>query len=173
MVRILLALCFVPFMAMATPTMQALFSQHGIQQPEAVIQQWEENSKGMICSYTAVIDDDQLVYKLTALDTDARMLFNLEFAAINGELIEETSRIYKDGDLEQLGAVNLMQDKQLSFSKLISLATDHKPGYLIEASLDHDLSISYIELKLLNANAQNIIAFDIENLQPLPLLKWN
>jgi hypothetical protein len=66
-----------------------------------------------------------------------------------------------------------LQRKQLSFSDLVSMAMKDKPGFLLEAELDHDLAISYLELKLLTEMSKNTVAFDIDNLRPLPLLKWD
>lgn len=61
----------------------------------------------------------------------------------------------------------------MKFSELVTLAIKNQQGYLTQAELDHDLSISYLELKLLNQDSRNTIAFDIETLRPLPLLKWD
>ncbi|QIR13141.1 hypothetical protein HBH39_00425 [Shewanella aestuarii] len=173
MVRLLLALCLVPFVSMAAPSMQSLLSQEGLLTPVSVMEKWEQQDLGTICGFNLDIDNEQLVYLFSAINTKAKLLYKLEYNAADGQLLAESSQPYDGDSIEQLHAVSLMLKKNLTFSSLINLATQNKSGHLIQAELDHDLSISYLELKLLNQQQQKTIAFDIENLRPLPLLKWD
>ncbi|WP_394497450.1 hypothetical protein [Shewanella sp. ENK2] len=76
-------------------------------------------------------------------------------------------------DLDQVKAAKVLISKGMTFTELVKLAKENQSGYLIEAELDHDLAISYLELKLLNVSSKHTIAFDIEELRPLPLLQWD
>ncbi|UJF22181.1 hypothetical protein [Shewanella sp. OMA3-2] len=173
MVRLLFALYLFPFVSMATPSIQSLLSQEGLLTPISVMEHWEQQDKGTLCGFGLNIEDDQLVYLLSAINTESKLLYKYEFSAQNGALLEEVSESYEGRKVALLHAVRLMHEKNISFSSLVSLATLNQSGFLLQADLDHDLSISYLELQMLNNEAKKIIAFDIENLRPLPLLKWD
>ncbi|MCL1144231.1 hypothetical protein [Shewanella gaetbuli] len=173
MVRLLVSLCFFPFMAMAAPSIHSLLAQDGLVNPVSVMEQWEQQQKGTLCGFGLDIENEQLVYLLSAINIDSKEVYQLEFNAQDGALLDETSKPYEGKEIEQLHAVSLMRDKNISFSSLVTMAIHNQSGYLLQADLDHDLSISYLELQMLNNEAKNVIAFDIENLRPLPLLKWD
>ncbi|MCT7943228.1 hypothetical protein [Shewanella holmiensis] len=171
MVRLLVALCLFPLVSMAAPSIQSLVSQEGLLTPISVMEHWEQQEQGTLCGFGLEIDNEQLVYLLSAINTESKRLYQFEYSALDGALLDETSQPYEGNSI--LHAVSLMREKNISFSSLVSLAIQNQNGFLLQADLDHDLSISYLELQMLSNEAKKVIAFDIENLRPLPLLKWD
>ncbi|MCE9687878.1 hypothetical protein LZP73_16990 [Shewanella sp. AS16] len=174
MVRWLLVLLMFTGMAdAAPPSLYSLLSQGQYQPPMQVMLQLEQNYPGVITQFDIDVQNGELIYEFNMLDPDAKTTVGFAFKASNGSLLEQKVAKLESDDLEELAAVTLMRQKQLKFSQLITLATGELDAYLTEAQLDHDLGISYLELKLLSAAGRHKLAFDIANLRPLPLLKWD
>jgi len=173
MVRLLVALCLFPLVSLAAPSIQSLVSQEGLLTPISVMENWEQQEQGTLCGFGLDIDNEQLVYLLSAINPDSKRLYQFEYNALDGALLDKSSQPYESNSIEQLHAISLMREKNISFSSLVSLAIQNQNGFLLQADLDHDLSISYLELQILSNEAKKVIAFDIENLRPLPLLKWD
>jgi hypothetical protein len=53
------------------------------------------------------------------------------------------------------------------------MAMQNSKAHLLEAQLDKDLGIAYLELKVMDERGKHKLAFDIEKQRPLPLLKWD
>ncbi|MDO6619638.1 MULTISPECIES: hypothetical protein [unclassified Shewanella] len=174
MFRIVLSLLVVfPSMVMATPSMHTLLSQGEYVEPIVVIQQVEMEHDGLVSAFDMDIENDQLIYEIELINLDTNELIAFEFDAQDGSLKSKKLSQFASDDLDQIKAAKVLIEHNMSFSDLVKLATKNKSGYLIEAELEHDLTISYLELKLLNVNNKHTIAFDIENLRPLPLLQWD
>ncbi|MEZ9536628.1 PepSY domain-containing protein [Shewanella sp. 10N.286.51.B8] len=174
MFRIVLSLLVVfPSMVMATPSMHTLLSQGEYVEPIVVIQQVEMDHNGLVSAFDMDIENDQLIYEIELINLDTNELIAFEFDAKDGSLMSKKLSHFASDDLDQIKAAKVLIDHKMTFTDLIKLATKNQSGYLIEAELEHDLTISYLELKLLNAASKHTIAFDIENLRPLPLLQWD
>uniref|UniRef100_UPI0040474913 hypothetical protein n=1 Tax=Shewanella sp. TaxID=50422 RepID=UPI0040474913 len=119
------------------------------------------------------MEEGLLIYKISMVNLETRKMSKYQYRALDGVLLKEKSSDYSTDDIGLLNAAKVLQAKHMTFSALVALAIENQQGYLTQAELDHDLSISYLELKLLNQDSKNTIAFDIETLRPLPLLKWD
>ena len=62
----------------------------------------------------------------------------------------------------ELAAINFIAKNKLLFSELVELAIHKNSVHLLNAELDHDLGISYLELKLIDNNGRYRLAFDVE-----------
>ncbi|NKF52522.1 hypothetical protein G3R49_18340 [Shewanella sp. WXL01] len=174
MVRLLLAICFIPFSSIAAPTIQSLLAESEVIAPAVVMQQIEQqHKKSTICGFGVEVEDQQLVYKVSMIDLATEQRSRFFVRASDGEVLEHTQERVVLDKIDQAHAVSMLQDKHIAFSKLVAMARKNHQGFLLQAELDHDLSISYLELKLLNQSRKSIVAFDIEKLRPLPLLKWD
>ncbi|MCL1159142.1 hypothetical protein K8B83_02600 [Shewanella inventionis] len=173
MVRLLLAICFLPCAVMATPSMHTLLINGDFLKPIVVMKQLEQQDKGTICDFDVEVEEGLLVYKISMVDVETRKMSKYQYRALDGVLLNEKTSVYSSDDIGPVNAAKMLQAKQMTFSALVALAIEDQQGYLTQAELDHDLSISYLELKLLNQDSKNTIAFDIETLRPLPLLKWD
>jgi uncharacterized membrane protein YkoI len=173
MVRLLLAICFLPCAVMATPSMHSLLINGEFLKPITVMEQLEQQAKGTICDFDVDVEEGLLVYKISMVNINTHQISKYQYRALDGQLLTEKSSTYASDDIGQVNAAKMLQDKHMKFSELVTLAIENQQGYLTQAELDHDLSISYLELKLLNQDSRNTIAFDIETLRPLPLLKWD
>ncbi|MBR9729329.1 hypothetical protein ACFOD0_10320 [Shewanella intestini] len=177
MFRLLFALCLLPFsaLAFATPTIQSLLNDGNYIAPIKVMKSFESQYRQRtICGFNVEVDNQSLVYTLSMVDlaTDTRTYFHIR--AADGKILGQNLETIVADKEEQVHAVKVLQKKRMTFSKVVKMARKNHAGFLVQADLDHDLSISYVELKLLNQDSKkSTAAFDIENLRPLPLLKWN
>ncbi len=159
--------------AWAEGSIIALLSDEGNLTPQAFLQQVETKYPGMISEFEIDIENGELIYELSMIDTQVKTITEFEFKAKDGQLVKQQVESLEADDRDELIAVNLMEDKPLLFSELVNKAMSGRQAYILEAQLDHDLGISYLELKLIDENGKSKIAFDIESLRPLPLLKWD
>ncbi|WP_394132928.1 hypothetical protein [Shewanella maritima] len=174
MVRLLLAMCLFPVTVFANPTVQTLLAQGDFFAPITVMQELEsKNDRGTICGFGMDVADKQLVYRLSMIDLSTGKILRFQYLAADGSLLQQSDELLTNQGVEQVNAVKMLQGKNIHFSDLVAMARKNHQGQLLQAELDHDLSISYLELKLLNQNSKSIVAFDIKNLRPLPLLKWD
>ncbi|ARD24280.1 hypothetical protein [Shewanella japonica] len=174
MFRIVLSLLVVfPSMVMATPSMHTLLSEGGYVQPITVIEQIELDYRGIVSSFDMDVENGQLIYEVDVLNLEDSEITELSFFAVDGALMKKKLTTLESDDLDQVKAAKVLISKGMTFTELVKLAKENQSGYLIEAELDRDLAISYLELKLLNVSSKHTIAFDIEELRPLPLLQWD
>ena len=159
--------------AWAEASIIELLSDEGNLTPQALLLQVEQDYPGIISEFEIDVVNGELIYELSMIDTSAETITEFEFRAKDGRLVtQEVARLEAD-DRDELIAVNLMEDKSLTFYTLVVKAMKDKQAFILEAQLDHDLGISYLELKLINVDGKSKLAFDIKTLRPLPLLKWN
>ncbi|MBB1268796.1 hypothetical protein [Shewanella sp. SR44-3] len=159
--------------ALAAPSMYQVLSQGTYQTPISVMKQLEAVKGDMIVAFDMEIEADELIYEFMIVNLAKQKLIETRIRAKDGVKLKDSSKTIAADDLDQVQALKMLQKKQLSFSDLVNMAIKNQPGFLLEAELDHDLAISYLELKLLTEQSKNTIAFDIDNLRPLPLLKWD
>lgn len=171
-------LCLLGFMlisgvATAAQSMYSLFASGEYVAPLKVMQQIEDEYPGVIAEFEIDEHTDELIYQFELVNPLANSITQFQYRARDGKLIsQKVSKVGTD-DLGEVEATKLIASKQQTFSKLIKLALKEHPAFLTEAKLDHDLGISYLELKLLSETGKLKLAFDVENLRPLPLLKWD
>ena len=159
--------------AWAETSILELLSDEGNLTPQAFLLQVEQDYPGIISEFEIDVENGELIYELSMIDTSAETITEFEFRAKDGRLVtQEVARLEAD-DRDELIAVNLMEDKSLTFYTLVVKAMKDKQAFILEAQLDHDLGISYLELKLIDMDGKSKLAFDIKTLRPLPLLKWN
>ncbi|WP_028766735.1 PepSY domain-containing protein [Shewanella fidelis] len=141
--------------------------------PIETMLQLESKHQGVISEFEAEIEDGELVYEFKMIDPQANTITEYEFRAIDGSLIErEVGRLKKD-DNDELTGVLMLQQNGLSLSDMLTLVNQETDGHIVKAEVDTDLGISYIELEILDVDGKRKLAFDIENKQLLPLLKWD
>ncbi|WP_076414020.1 PepSY domain-containing protein [Shewanella sp. UCD-KL12] len=159
--------------AWAEDSIMTLLSDESNLTPQAFLQQVETEYPGTVAEFEIDVENGELIYELSIIDTQLKTITEFEFRAKDGRLVKQQVESLEADDRDELIAVNLMEDKSLSFSSLVNKAMSARQAYILEAQLDHDLGISYLELKLIDENGKSKIAFDIESLRPLPLLKWD
>lgn len=158
---------------LAETSILALLSDEGNITPQSLFLQVERDYPGTLSDFEIDVENGELIYELSIIDPKAETITEFEFKAKDGRLVRQQVEVLETDDRDELIAVNLMNDKSLAFSTLVEKAMENKQAYILEAQLDHDLGISYLELKLIDANGKSKLAFDIESLRPLPLLKWD
>ncbi|MCH1931110.1 hypothetical protein L9G16_13045 [Shewanella sp. A25] len=141
--------------------------------PLSVMQQIEKDFIGVIAEFDMEMQDSDLVYHFELINPLANSITRLEYRASDGKLLKQKGGKVTKDDLGEVEASRLITAKHQTFSGIIALATKDHRAFLTDAKLDHDLGISYLELKLLNDSGKYKLAFDIENLRQLPLLQWD
>ncbi|BAJ04211.1 PepSY domain-containing protein [Shewanella violacea] len=159
--------------AWAEESVLDLLSDEGNLTPQVFLVQVEQDYPGIITEFEIEVENGELIYDVSMIDTSAKTITEFEFRAKDGSLVNQQVAKLEADDRDELIAVNLMEDKSLTFCFLVNKAMKGKQAFILEAQLDHDLGISYLELKLINRDGKSKLAFDIETLRHLPLLKWN
>ncbi|GIU17052.1 hypothetical protein TUM4644_01850 [Shewanella colwelliana] len=155
-----------------TAVLELLSNNQGLT-PQMLMAQVERQYPGVISGFDIDVENGELIYEISIIDTQAETISEFEFWAKDGSLIHQKVEPIEADDHDGVRAVQVLINSDLSFSHLVKLAVGSSKAHVIEAQLDHDLGISYLELKLIDANGKHKIAFDIEKQRPLPLLKWD
>ncbi len=159
-------------LASAAPKPSTAAGQPQFQNPIDTMRIIEKSIPGVITHFSINTQRSPMMYEFTVLDPKAHKLTKLEYCASSGELMAKTVHTYLTKAHSELAAISFITKNKLEFSELVELAIHKNSVHLLNAELDHDLGISYLELKLLDNNGRYRLAFDVEKLRPLPLLKW-
>ncbi|WP_299795652.1 PepSY domain-containing protein [uncultured Shewanella sp.] len=155
-----------------TSVLQLLSDEQNIS-PQMIMLQVEKAYPGVISEFEIDVEKGELIYEVSVIDTNAETITEFEFRAKDGRLIHQQVESLETDDKDELKAVSMMEDKSLTFSNLVKQAMSDSQAHIVEAQLDHDLNISYLELKLIDEDGKSKLAFDIKTERPLPMLKWN
>lgn len=141
--------------------------------PQALMLKIEKQYFGVICEFEIDVENGELIYEVSLIDTERETITEFEFKAKGGHLIHQKVETLEAADKDGLQAVLLMEDINQSFYTLVHKAMNGRHGHILEAQIDHDLGISYLEIKLIDEEGKHRLAFDIQNQRPLPLLTWD
>lgn len=89
MVRLLLAICFLPCAVMATPSMHSLLINGDFLKPITVMEQLEQQDKGTICDFDVDVEEGLLVYKISMINVETHRINKYEYRALDGTLLTE------------------------------------------------------------------------------------
>ena len=174
MARFLLGLLLISGVAhAAAPRLWQVLSQTQHVAPIAVMKDIEQRFPGIISEFNAELEDGVLIYELAIINPKDHNITELEVRGRDGVLLRHHTEKLKADDTNELqAALKILQHKQ-SFSELVTQAMQQHQSFLAEAQLDRDLGINYLELRLLSADGDQKLAFDIDQQKPLPLLTWD
>ncbi|GGI87244.1 hypothetical protein GCM10007978_26210 [Shewanella hanedai] len=141
--------------------------------PQALMLRIEKQYSGVISEFEIDVERGELIYEVSLIDTENETITEFEFKAKDGQLIHQKVETLEADDKDGLQAVLLMEEINQSFYSLVHKAMDGRHGHIVEAQIDHDLGISYLEIKLIDEAGKHRLAFDIKNQRPLPLLTWD
>ena len=170
--RWLLCILLYSSIASAAPNVLTGLTQAQYQNPIATMRTIEKNVPGVITHFTINTQHSPMLYEFTVLNPKTHKLTQLDYCAESGELVNKKAHTYHTNHHSELAAISFITKNKLQFSELVELAIHKNSVHLLNAELDHDLGISYLELKLLDNKGRYRLAFDVEKLRPLPLLKW-
>ncbi len=170
--RWLLCILLYSNIATAAPNLLSVLTQAPFQNPIETMRTIEKNTPGVITHFAIDTDSSPITYLFTVLDPKAQKITQLVYCAVDGELMKRSATSYDADQHSELAAINFISKNKLLFSELVELAIHKNSVHLLNAELDHDLGISYLELKLIDNKGRYRLAFDVEKLRPLPLLKW-
>ncbi|MBM7071741.1 hypothetical protein JQC92_06750 [Shewanella sp. 202IG2-18] len=170
--RWLICLLLYSSIATAAPNLLSVLTQTPFQNPIDTMRNIENSTSGVITHFAIDTNNSPMRYLFTVLDPKKHTVTQLEYCAVDGVLIKRKATTYDSDKHSELAAINFISKNKLLFSELVELAIHKNSVHLLNAELDHDLGISYLELKLIDNNGRYRLAFDVEKLRPLPLLKW-
>ncbi|MBE8167820.1 MAG: hypothetical protein HAW66_05605 [Shewanella sp.] len=170
--RWLLSLLLYSGIVFATPKTLSQITSNTFQDPMVTMRLVEKTQSGIISNFAIDIQDNDVRYLFSLINPKTNTITQLEYRALDGRLIKQNVSLYTPGQHSKIAAIRFIFKNNLSFSELVELAIKNNSVHLLRAELDHDLGISYLELKLIDNNGQYRLAFDVEKLRPLPLLKW-
>ncbi|MCL1056443.1 hypothetical protein L2729_00370 [Shewanella gelidimarina] len=173
MARWLVGLLLVSGSALAGQGLYPLMSTGDYPSPIEMMQKLELQHPGVISEFEAELDNGELIYEFKMIDPQAKTITEYEYRAIDGSLKERDIGRLKNDDKDELAGIMMLQQSGLTFSEMLTLVCKDSTGHLVKAEVDNDLGISYIELEMLDAEGKRKLAFDMENKQLLPLLKWD
>ncbi|GIU20688.1 hypothetical protein [Shewanella sp. MBTL60-007] len=173
MARWLVGLLLVSGSAFAGQGLYSMISSGNYPLPTEMMQQLEQMNDGVISEFEADIENGELIYEFKMIDPQAKTITEYEYRAIDGSLKEREVGRLKGDDKDELAGVLVLQQNGLSLSEMLTLVNEENSGHIVKAEVDNDLGISYIELEILDVDGKHQLAFDIENKQLLPLLKWD
>lgn len=171
--RLLAGLVLFSSVAVAAPSLQELLNDNDRIQPIELMQRIESQFPGVIVEFETDVDNGVLVYEIDLINPDDHTTTELDILAGSGEILKRKVDRLEADDMAELAAVKLLVQKKLSFSQLVEMAMQNSKAHLLEAQLDKDLGIAYLELKVMDERGKHKLAFDIEKQRPLPLLKWD
>ena len=169
----LLGFMLVSGIASAAQSMYSMFAAGDYVQPLSVMQQIEKGFSGVIAEFEMETQEGELVYQFELINPLANSITRFEYRARDGKLLKQKASKVSADDLAEVEAARLIAVKNQTFSGIIAKAIKERKAFLTEAKLDHDLGISYLEIKLLDDTGKFKLAFDVDNLRPLPLLQWD
>lgn len=169
----LLGFMLVSGIAAAAQSMYSMLASGNYRSPLSVMLLIEKDSLGVISEFEMEMQEGELVYQFELINPLANAITRFEFRASDGKILKQTAGKVTADELGEVEATRLILAKRETFSDLIATVIEEQKGFLIYAKLDHDLGISYLELKLLDDTGKYKLAFDVENLRQLPLLKWD
>lgn len=173
MARWLLGLLLVSGLVHAQSDLWQLTSQTKHVEPISLMQNVEQRFPGVIVQFDVKNKDHKLIYEIEILSPADGTVTKLHIAAIDGALVgKKTKKLAPENNNELSAVLKILQHKQ-TFSQVVQQAVANDKAFLVEAKLDRDLGINYLELELLNADGNQRLAFDIDQQQPLPLLTWD
>ncbi|MCH1919905.1 hypothetical protein L9G15_10715 [Shewanella sp. A3A] len=169
---IIVALSLISAAAQATPSYWQGLNNGELLAPRRMIAQVEQQFPGVVTQFSISTQQQQVQYDIQLIEPITKTCHLLLLNAHDGALLQQQDQSL-DSHNELLHLVQHLQQQQVQFSQLLNQALAHKQGKLVSAKLDRGLGISYIELKLLNADGSERLAYDIDHRRQLPLLKWD
>lgn len=159
--------------AWAEQSVLELLSDEQNLSPQALMLKVEKEYSGVICDFEIDVENGELIYEVGVIDTERETLTEFEFKAKDGGLINQKVERLEAADKYGLKAVILIEEMEQTFYSLVDKAMEDRNGHIVGAKIDHDLGISYLEIKLIDAMGKRKLAFDIKSQRPLPLLTWD
>ncbi|MBY6187510.1 hypothetical protein KUV89_12840 [Marinobacter hydrocarbonoclasticus] len=128
--------------------------------------------EGRIVEFELEVEKGALTYEISLARSNDDNFLELTLDA-KGKLLEkerEPGEMDDESDLEALAA---LEEQEWQVSQLVERAIGQQQGYLLEAQLEHNIGISYLEVELLTEQGKRKLAVDLSTGEPLPILQWD
>lgn len=173
MSRLLFGLMLISGVAFADSDLWQHLSQAQHVAPIKLMQDVERQFPGVIAEFNTELDQGELKYEIDVINPRDNSVTELVYRARDGRLLHRQTEKLTSEDKNELQAATKILEHNQTFSQLITQAVQAHQAFVVEAQLDRDLGINYLELELLNAEGKVKLAFDIDQQKPLPLLTWS
>ncbi|MBY5922744.1 PepSY domain-containing protein [Ferrimonas balearica] len=142
--------------------------------PLQILKQVEQRyqNEGRIVEFELEVERGVLTYEVSLGQSDENSFLELTLDAY-GNVLErerESGEVDDESDLEALAA---LEEKNWKVSDLVEKAIGKHSGFLLEAQLEHNIGISYLEVELLTEKGKRKLAVDLATGEPLPILQWD
>ncbi len=142
--------------------------------PLQILKQVEQRYQkaGRIVEFELEVDNGVLTYEVSLGRSDDNHFLELVLDD-QGRVLEqeqEPGDIDDESDLEALAA---LEEQNYRVSELVERAIGQQSGFLLEAQLEHNIGISYLEVELLTEQGKRKLAVDLATGEPLPILQWD
>ncbi|MCL1098890.1 hypothetical protein [Shewanella gelidii] len=177
MIRILvmsiIASIFVPLTSAMSNVLPKI-SEQQLPSPIKVMQQVELLHVGIISRFHLERNSQgDLSYRIDVIESQEHQVTHFSYSINNGLLINEGVNDLSSYEVEKLNAVLFLKVNRLSFSNMVKSATTESRGHILEAKLEHDLGVNYLSVELVDAQGKHMVAFDLDEQRPMPVLKWH
>ena len=135
-----------------------------------MLQDVENQFSGLATDITTKQENDGIIYQVEMVDLVNNRIEKLYFDALSGQLLRKRTQDLTFVDTNKLQAVAKILERNQTLSNLLKKFTKSHAGIVLNARLDRDLGINYLELELLHVDGRIKLAFDLDQMQPLPLL---
>ena len=147
-----------------------LFSEEQHKNSLQMLQDVENQFSGLATDITTKQENDGIIYQVEMVDLVNNRIEKLYFDALSGQLLRKRTQDLTFVDTNKLQAVAKILERNQTLSNLLKKFTKSHAGIVLNARLDRDLGINYLELELLHVDGRIKLAFDLDQMQPLPLL---
>ncbi|QDF65412.1 PepSY domain-containing protein [Shewanella sp. SNU WT4] len=156
--------------ALADANLYKSLNQSDVRAPLNVIAEVAQLSPGVVSEFETRLEDKGLVYQIELVDTKDKSHTEFVVNAETGQVLHKFTSKLQAKDMAEYRAANSLVASNHKMKQLLTSAIGKNTGKLIYMKLDNDLGINYLEFTILNGSKAQTQAFDIDRMQPIPLL---
>ncbi|ADN77921.1 conserved hypothetical protein [Ferrimonas balearica DSM 9799] len=160
--------------AQAVPRLYEQLASNGPPTPLQILRQVEQHyqHEGRIVEFELEVEKGVITYEISLARSDDNNFLELTLDA-SGKVLDREREPGEMDDESELEALAALEDQDWQVSQLVERAIGQQQGYLIEAQLEHNIGISYLEVELLTEKGKRKLAVDLATGEPLPILQWD
>ncbi|MBV7316089.1 PepSY domain-containing protein [Shewanella sp. NIFS-20-20] len=158
------------FSAFAQPQLMTSLQNSNLYSPMSILDKVTKLSPGIVSEFDTRLDGERLVYLVEVVDTKDKSHTEYIVNAESGAVLRVFKSKLQAKDMAEYRAANSLVAKEHDMQHFLKQAINNQPGRLIQAKLDNDLGINYLEFTILDGSKAHTQAFNIDRMQPIPLL---
>ncbi|MBY5993369.1 PepSY domain-containing protein [Ferrimonas balearica] len=142
--------------------------------PLTILKQVERDygHQGQVIEFELELEAGAITYEVSLAAPERGQTLELKLDRTGGLLEKEWESDELDDESERV-ALRALRNRPGRFADLVALAIAGQEGFLLEAQLDHNIGISYLEVELLTPQGKRKLALDLDTGERLPILQWD